>query len=155
QAKSGDLLGSVKMIDDPDRFVDPNPRMVKNLRDAALIQVINAIGPDNRQGADAVLNAALQAVDVNDHEIPWMRLQSQNQDRLHIALAYARVGQFDAAVKTAAAIDTVTLPGQLADAAKTRYRDDQKGWKATAFIGIAGLQRDAGDRDGARQSARE
>ncbi len=154
QAFSGDLLGALRMIDDPALFQNPNAENVRNLRHGALFAIVQAIGPNNREGADAVLEAARQAVDANRDERPWRGQMTRNQDLHAIADAQARLGQFNDARKTANAIDAETLPGHLAESARVEFLDEQRFQKAQAFATIAEGQVEAGDREGARQSAR-
>lgn len=150
QAMSGDLAGALRMIDDPEMFKDRNPKNVQSLRHGALFSIVRAIGPSNREGADAVLEAARRAIDANKDDQGF-----RIQDLRTIAEALARLGRFDEARQTAGAIDAENLPGQIAESAKDRFLDEQRFQKAIAFAGIAEAQVEAGDLDGARQTARE
>ncbi len=150
QAMSGDLAGALRMIDDPEMFKDRNPKNVQSLRHGALFSIVRAIGPSNREGADAVLEAARRAIDANKDDQGF-----RIQDLRTIAEALARLGRFDEARQTAGAIDAESLPDQIAEAAKARFLDEERFQKAVAFAAIAEAQVKAGDMAGAPHTARE
>jgi len=155
QAMSGDLAGALRMVDDPELFKDPNPRNVRNLRHTSQFSIVREISASNHEGADTVLDAARRSLEARHDEMEWMEQAMRNQDREAIAVAQARLGRFDEARKMASAINAETLPGQLAESARADYLDGQRFHKAGTFATIAEAQIEVGDRDGARQSARD
>ena len=152
QIQSGDLLGALRMIHDPEVFKGPN---AENLRHSALFSIVGAIKADDADVAGPVLDEARRAVEANNDPIPWRRRVTQNQDLRAIAEAQARLGRFDEALKTAHSIDAERLPGQLADSAIVEFMNNQKFHKALAFDLIGEMQLAAGDRAGARGAAEE
>ena len=77
-----------------------------------------------------------------------------NQDLQAIASAQARLGQFDAALKSARMIDAESIPGRLAEERKSGFLDEQRSRKAQTLAELSLEQVKAGDRAGAADGRR-
>jgi hypothetical protein len=155
QAISGDLIGALRMVRDPELYRRVRPENVANIRHDALFNVVAAIKPDNRDGAGQVLEEALRTVATYKNPSPWGSMVIRHQDLQNIASAQARLGLFDEALKTARMIDTETIPDRLSEPKRAEYLDEQRVKKAETLAGIGLEQAKSGDRAGARRSAEE
>ena len=154
QAASGDLAGALRMVRDPAMFKGQSPENAANLRHDALFNAVRAINANNREGAGPVLEEALRVVAVNNDPLPWRGMVMNNQDLQAIASAQARLGQFDAALKSARMIDAESIPGRLAEERKSGFLDEQRSRKAQTLAELSLEQVKAGDRAGAADGRR-
>jgi beta-lactamase regulating signal transducer with metallopeptidase domain/tetratricopeptide (TPR) repeat protein len=155
QAYSGDLVGAVRMTHDPELFKEQKQVKPSNLSHNALFTMLHAIGPRNQEGARPILEEALKAAQADHDPLPWLDLSIRNERLQSIAEAQTRLGLFDDALKSARMIDSDTIPGHLADARKSDFRDQQRWRKAMTLAHISQEQAKAGDQPGTWLSAKE
>ncbi|SIO41760.1 BlaR1 peptidase M56 [Singulisphaera sp. GP187] len=112
QASSRDLIGALRMLDDPALFQGRN---AVSDRHFALLDLVRELKAGDDQAAAPILERAKQSTEVNTDEVrkPWAKERygngSQNHDLGIIAMAEARLGRFSEAAKTARTIDPLRV----------------------------------------------
>jgi hypothetical protein len=155
QAASGDLAGALRMTHDPKLFKEPRPANSSNFRHSALFSIVQQIRAGDREVARLVLEEALRTVAEDHDPLPWRGMAIKNERLQEIALAQARIGLFNEALKSTGMIDSETIPGHLADARKADFLDEQRWKKAMTLADISLEQSKAGDQAGTWRSVKE
>ncbi|WP_435009064.1 sigma-70 family RNA polymerase sigma factor [Tundrisphaera lichenicola] len=137
QAMLGDFEGALKFANDPENFPGFDG---DRGRIAALLNVVQALRPGDREFIEPVLTLARRTI--ADQADITMR----NQDWKAIARVLSQLGRFDEALATASLIEV--------DFSPMSHREESAAFnKALTFGDIAADQLKAGDRAGARKSA--
>jgi len=140
-ARGGDYEGALRKVE-----AIPDPQ--RHLRPAALIAILSEMGPDDRVAAGPISRAAKQAIeeDIRADAFTFGGQGVQAHVRSELVDAQARLGMFEEATATLAAIDPAAAREEESAAVLESRR--------YAEIMLSRVMAKAGDRAGARKFAR-
>ena len=175
-AISGDLAGALRMVDHPDRTRIKYLTSLKVAQVNGLRVIVSAIGPENSKDADLYLSALRRETEASQEstqsgdlpaytdnaslrvehlkQLAQMKATMRGEYLKEIAQALTRLGRFQEALETASAIQTKTPPAVIDDSEKNSYLERQMILKVDILATVGEAQLKAGDKVGARASAR-